>query len=252
MAGPEHLVLSLSKGEVGFRSSYFDRLSMRNGLVDIADIERKLAVHGLILRGGFRPESEDGVVGGTLVMVGNAGPAMWAAFAAARDRYADHANPLDAWIAETVGAIARDAGGEALFPFGGPPHLPFQRWAQRAEPVHPSPVGVLIHPDYGLWHAYRAALVFAEKLDMPAPDRRPAPCETCADKPCLSACPVGAFDGVAYDVPACVGHITAADSGNCMSRGCAARHACPVGREYAYAPAQAAFHMRAFAAAQRG
>jgi len=221
---------------------------------DIEGLRAALAAHGLIVRGGFHPESDDAVPAGpgTLVMVGNAGPDMWDAFASVRARYADRANPLDAWIADAVGEVARDVGAEAFFPFGRPPHLPFQRWARRAEPVHPSPVGVLIHPDYGLWHAYRAALAFAERLELPAPDRRPAPCETCAEKPCLAACPVGAFDGDAYDVPACTGHITAADRGDCMGRGCAARHACPIGRDYAYVPEQAAFHMAAFAAAQRG
>lgn len=219
---------------------------------NIDELGAVLAAHGLIVRGGLHPDPEDDVAGETLILVGNAGPAMWDAFAAVRERYADSANPLDAWIAEVVGEVARTVGAEALFPFCGPPHLPFQRWAQRAEPVHPSPVGVLIHPAYGLWHAYRAALAFTEKLELPAPDERPAPCETCAGKSCLSACPVGAFDSDAYDVPACVGHITAADSGDCMARGCAARHACPVGREYAYAPAQAAYHMAAFTAAQAG
>jgi hypothetical protein len=34
-----------------------------------------------------------------------------------------------------------------------------------------------------------------------------------------------------------------------MSGGCLARRACPVGREYAYDPAQARFHMQAFLAA---
>jgi hypothetical protein len=215
---------------------------------DIEGLRAALAAHGLIVRGGFHPESDDVVPGdpGALVMVGNAGPDMWNAFASVRARYADRANPLDAWIADAVGEVARDVGAEAFFPFGRPPHLPFQRWARRAEPVHPSPVGVLIHPDYGLWHAYRAALAFAERLELPAP------CETCAEKPCLAACPVRAFDGDAYDVPACTGHITAADRGDCMGRGCAARHACPIGRDYAYVPEQAAFHMAAFAAAQRG
>ena len=37
----------------------------------------------------------------------------------------------------------------------------------RAEAVAPSPLGILIHPDYGLWHAYRGALAFAERLALP-------------------------------------------------------------------------------------
>jgi hypothetical protein len=217
-------------------------------------IHSALASHGLIARGGFHPVSADNVPGdpATLVMVGNAGPDMWAAFGGARADYADDANPLDAWTTDVLNAVSADVGATPLFPFGGPPHLPFQRWAQRAEAVHPSPVGVLIHPEFGLWHAYRGALAFSEKLELPQPDARQSPCDSCADKPCLSVCPVSAFDGAAYDVPACVGHITNADSGDCMGLGCQARRACPVGRAYIYGPAQAEFHMRAFTGAQAG
>jgi hypothetical protein len=32
----------------------------------------------------------------------------------------------------------------------------------------------------------------------------------------------------------------------CMAIGCLARHACPIGHDYRYTPAQANFHMRAF------
>lgn len=219
---------------------------------DLSSIQAALAPHGLIVRGGFYPAPDDDVSCETLVMVGNAGPDMWAAFDGVRGDYADRANPLDAWISDVLTDVAAALGGTAMFPFAGPPHLPFQRWAQRAEAVHPSPVGVLIHPAFGLWHAYRGALAFAEKLPLPEPDARPSPCDGCRDKPCLSACPVGAFAGGAYDVPACVGHITDSDSTDCMTLGCAARRACPVGRDFVYAPAQAWFHMRAFTGAQSG
>ena len=213
-------------------------------------IQSALAAYGLIPRGGFHPLPEDGVPGETLVLVGNAGPHMWTAFEAAGGNDAGQPNPLDTWISDALKQVATALGATPLFPFGGPPHLPFQRWAQRAEPVHPSPVGVLIHPQFGLWHAYRGALAFAEKLDLPAQAAAPSPCDSCADKPCLTACPVTAFDGAAYDVPACVEHITGPDTGDCIGRGCRARRACPIGREYIYAPAQAGFHMWAFARAQ--
>src|SRR4030095_137820 len=49
------------------------------------------------------------------------------------------------------------------------------RWAMRAEAVAPSPLGILIHPDYGLWHAYRGALAFAERLALPPRGARPLP-----------------------------------------------------------------------------
>ncbi len=138
----------------------------------------------------------------------------------------------------------------ALFPFGGPPYLPFQRWAKRAEPVHDSPLGLLIHPEFGLWHSYRAALAFAERLELPDRPAVQSPCASCADKPCLTACPVGAFTGETYDVPRCIAHIGRAERGACIENACLARRACPVGRAYAYGPEQARFHMGAFLRAQ--
>ena len=142
--------------------------------------------------------------------------------------------------------IAAGLGAAAFFPFGGPPYLPFIRWAKRAEPVAESPIGMLIHPDHGLWHAYRGAIGFAERIALPPPDRRPRPCDTCLDRPCLSACPVEAFDGSRYEVERCVTHLSRAAGADCMEEGCRARRACPVGRHARYAPAQAEFHMRAF------
>jgi Fe-S-cluster-containing hydrogenase component 2 len=103
---------------------------------------------------------------------------------------------------------------------------------------------VLIHPDHGLWHAYRAALLFAVRLDVPPRDGRPAPCATCRDRPCLTTCPVGAFTDTGYDVERCVDHIVSPAGRTCREQGCLARRACPVGS--AYAPAQQAFHMQAF------
>jgi hypothetical protein len=138
-----------------------------------------------------------------------------------------------------------------MFPFIGPPWLPFQRWAQKAEPLHPSPLGMLIHPDWGLWHAWRGALGFRERLELPIQDRRPSPCESCADKPCLSACPVNAFARDRYDVAACVAHIESAQGLDCMDEGCRARRACPIGAAHRCSPDQANFHMRAFRTAQR-
>jgi len=219
-----------------------------------AAIEAVVRAAGLTPRGAFHPLAEDGVPAlgdgrpvGTLVLVGNAGGAMWAAFARARR---DEPQPLDAWSRRVVDALAARLGAMPLFPFGGPPHHPFQRWARRAEAVHPSPLGALIHPDYGLWHAYRGALAFAEAIPLPPSDTRPSPCESCAERPCLAACPVGAFTAAGYDVGACAGHLRAPAGAECMNEGCLARRACPVGRSYTYSPEQMRFHMQAFLTAR--
>jgi hypothetical protein len=209
-----------------------------------SELARALIPLGLIPRGGFRVWPEDGLGGlSVVVLVGNAGPALWPAFSAGRRAEPD---PLDAWVARSLAPVARRLGARLVMPNDGPPHAPFQRWAMRAEPVYPSPLGLLIHPVYGLWHAYRAALLFATEIDLPARADGVSPCDTCPDRPCLSACPVGAFDGIGYDVAACRAHAGGPGGGMCRSGGCLARHACPVGRDHAYGPAQQAYHMAAF------
>lgn len=214
------------------------------------ELSARLAVHGLLPRGAFHPDPDDGVPGdvGTLALVGNAGPAMWRAFSAAMPAGAD---PLDRWSRSVLSEVADRTGATALFPFGGPPWLPFQRWAMRAEPVAPSPLGILIHPDYGLWHGYRGALAFPARLDLPPRDERPVPCADCAERPCLSACPVHAFSGESYDVDACAGWLRSERGTDCLTLSCAARRACPAGRDHIHGPEQAGFHMRAFLGARR-
>ena len=229
--------------------------------MDFKDIEDALAGTGLIVRGGFHPSAEDRdeIPGDeisrdveTVVLIGNAGPAMWQAFAVATtpEARSGDAHPLDGWTEEVLTEASGRLGAKALFPFTGPPYLPFQRWALRAGGAHVSPIGPLIDPEYGLWHAYRGALAFDTRFDLPPTSDDPSPCEACADKPCLSTCPVAALAPGDYDVPACVAHVGSAAGGECLGGGCLARRACPVGRDYAQEPEQARFHMEKFLVAQ--
>ena len=217
--------------------------------MDLTEIEQALQSAGLTPCGAFHPAAGDGVPAlaadapaRTLVLAGNAGPRMWQAYAAARS---EGTLTLDAWSERVLTELALRLEARAVFPFARP-YLPFQRWAMRAAACYPSPLGLLIHPDYGLWHGYRGALLFAAAIELPPPDRRASPCTACAERPCLSACPAGAFDGKAYEVPACVRHLALVPETDCMHGGCLARHACPIGGDYRYAPAQARFHMQAF------
>lgn len=208
------------------------------------DLEAEIARHGMMLRGRCAVEPEDGVPGTTALLIGNSGPDMWEHFRAGQLAEPD---PLDRWVRRCLAPIDEARGARLVMPSDGPPYAPFQRWAMRAEPVHPSPLGLLIHPEYGLWHAYRAAFVDDTPHTETAPMPRPAsPCESCADKPCLTRCPVGAFTEAGYDVPGCHAHIGSEDGHDCMDAGCLARRACPVGRAFMTGPEQSGFHMRAF------
>jgi hypothetical protein len=212
-----------------------------------------LAAAGLSHRGGFHPTAEDGLPAlrngappATVILVGDIGGRLWPAFSRSAEANDNAPDPLDRWTRRVVDEIAHRTDALPLYPFGGPPYWPFQRWAQRAEPVFPSPLGILIHPAYGLWHAYRAALLLAQTLDLPPRALSQSPCESCVAKPCLSACPVGAFQPSGFDVDACAGHITGAAGRPCMDGGCLARNACPVAPDLRYEPQQLRFHMAAF------
>ena len=224
----------------------------------VKSITSLLEAEGLAFRGAFHPVPADrvpalpdGAPAATLALAGFVGGGGWRGFAASAEASDGLANPLDRWSRRIIDGLAAALDAVALYPFGARPPLPFQQWARKAEPVHPSPLGILIHPDWGLWHSYRAALAFRERLELPPPDRRPSPCDACAAKPCLSACPVGAFAPGRFEVAACLGHIDAPAGRDCFDLGCRARRACPIGAAHRYGDAHAAFHMRAFRAANR-
>jgi len=224
--------------------------------IGLENLKQAVQPFGLALRGGFHPVPGDFVPAmrdrrtcASLVLLGNIGSSIWPSFSASPEKSDGRPHGLDRWTQRIVDRIAAEVGGEAFYPFGGPPWLPFQHWAQRAEPVAPSAIGILIHPDHGLWHAYRAAIGFAMPLDLPAMNPRPRPCDSCAERPCLSACPVDAFKPEGYDVAACRHHVASAKGVSCRDGGCLARLACPIGRELAYPLAEMSFHMAAFLSA---
>lgn len=227
-------------------------------------LERALEEHGLHLRGGWIPTPQDalptlpcGAAAAVVWMVGQVGSACWEAFSGSRFLADGLPDPMDRWSKSIGDVLARDHGGVAVYPSDGPPYAPFQQWARRAEPLQASPVLLQIHPQWGLWHAYRFALALP---DLPAadaqtlrstavvPDKAAAEiCLSCDGQPCLQRCPVGAFSDGAYDVNACADHLHQPQGRDCMSGGCLARRACPVAPDLQYQPAHAAFHMRAFA-----
>jgi epoxyqueuosine reductase QueG len=125
--------------------------------------------------------------------------------------------------------------------------LPFQQWAMRAEGLKPSPLGILIHPRYGLWHAYRGALLFDAELPVIEAENPIHLCDACVGKPCLKACPAEAYSEAGFAYEACLSHVRGRNGEPCRIGGCLDRNACPYGTDYRYPPEVQAFHMKAFA-----
>ena len=218
----------------------------------MSELAQRLQTHGLYLRGStalHQQEIEDYAFAGdepVVTLVGNIGSSYWPHFSRSVEYRDGRENPLDRWSRRVADEICRDLPLRPLFPFAGPPYYPFLQWAERAEALSQSPLGLMIHADFGLWHSYRFALLGAQQVSPPVP--APSPCLTCAGQPCLHSCPVNAFDHSGYAVDACASFLKHSPQAECHSHGCMARYNCPVAREHRYEDEQSQFHLRAFLA----
>jgi epoxyqueuosine reductase QueG len=109
----------------------------------------------------------------------------------------------------------------------------------------PGRLGVLIHPRYGPWISLRAVLLTTAPLATTPRSADFAPCRECP-APCAAACPGAAVGADGFDAAACLR--TTRTHSACAQR-CAARRACVIGREHAYAPDLERRYRRAVVAA---
>jgi hypothetical protein len=225
-----------------------------------------LAEHGLFVRGVTRLGAEEierhGIdhANTELALVGNIGSSYWPQFSQSPEFADGEPHPLDRWSRRVAEDIAQRLSLQAVYPFDGPPYFPFQQWAKRAEGLEQSPIGVMMHPEFGLWHSYRFALLgrFAlpgagsgvEKtaaVNLSADESSAAStCLSCVSKPCLHTCPVDAFDASGYAVERCAEYLQQTPQAECHQQGCLARNACPVAPQLRYVAAQGRFHLSAF------
>lgn len=207
-----------------------------NALYD--GIARTAAARGLDIMGGVHEDSS------AIILLGPS-PDFWPMMKAAPEMQDGTPDPIDRWSLRVIGDLAIELTAEALFPFGGPPYLPFLRWAMDSGRAWQSPAGMLVHDSAGLMVSYRGALRFSQKIVLP--ETGPSPCDSCADQPCMTACPVDALSAArGYDVPACHGFLNTQAGDDCLSQGCKARRACPVSQAFGRDPEQSAFHMSYF------
>ncbi len=217
--------------------------------MSLSAVNTALAAHNLRDFGAFLTRPGDQPDCGTIVMVGPRETRFWAHFTTSPEYLDGAPDPMNRWSTRVLTRVANKLGGTALFPFGGPPYQPFIGWAQRTGHTWQSPVGLLVNADAGLMVSYRGALALPTRLDLPEPP--PNPCDSCATKPCLGACPVGALAGEAYDIPTCHAYLDTGDGRDCLDQGCVVRRVCPISQRYARQTAQSAYHMQQFHRPQR-
>jgi hypothetical protein len=225
-----------------------------------------LGEYGLFVRGVTRLTADEieryGIdpVHSELALIGNIGSSYWPQFSQSPEFADGETHPLDRWSRRVAEDISQRLSVQAVYPFDGPPYFPFQQWAKRAEGLEQSPIGVMMHPEFGLWHSYRFALL--GRFVLPgagledektvgtnqSADQVSAasPCLNCVSKPCLHTCPVAAVDAMGYAVDQCADYLQQTPQADCHQQGCQARNACPVAPQLRYVAAQGHFHLHAF------
>ncbi|MDA8585908.1 ferredoxin [Rhodobacteraceae bacterium] len=206
-------------------------------------IEALAKPHHLTCFGALHATADDNVGRGTIVLLGPAEPGFWPHFTASSEYNDGAPDPVDRWSTRVITEMADELGATALFPFGQPAR-PFIGWALRTGQAFVSPAAMLVHAKAGLLVSYRGALLLPEEIPLPGPMANP--CDTCADKPCLTACPVQAITDQGYNLPACHSFLDSAQGTTCMSQGCTVRRYCPLGQNYPRLPQHSAYHMKVF------
>ncbi|MGR3617011.1 MAG: ferredoxin [Paracoccaceae bacterium] len=204
--------------------------------------------YGLLILGALHPARQQVQMlsDGTLLLLGT-GPSFWPIFQRSFEARDGQSDPVDRWSARVLDKLAKELGATPYFPFGGPPYKPFINWALTSGRAFQSPAGPMVHDKMGMMISFRGALHLDAEIDFPPPPLTASPCSTCAEKPCLKACPVGALNesGV-YDVPACYAHLNTSAGEDCMKLGCRARRACPISQNSGRTAEQTSHHMRYF------
>ncbi|GIX14477.1 MAG: hypothetical protein KatS3mg118_2436 [Paracoccaceae bacterium] len=208
---------------------------------------------GLAVLAAMHPAPGDGAPegAGTLVLLGPAGRAWERAFAAGPEAGDGRPDPVDRWSRRVIGRMAADLGARALYPFDGPPWPPVIRWALASGWCHSSPVGMLVHPQAGLWFSCRGVLALAPAIALPPAARLP-PVRPAAASP--AAAPVRWRRWAAGATMSRHAWAIWAAPGARAALRWAARSGMPAppARPSAPEPAQAARHMAAFLAGASG
>ena len=157
----------------------------------------------------------------------------------------DRDNPIDAFSTAAISDYLKTLDPKMRFTFLYPKHssVPLQQLGALMGWHHQSPLKIGINSQWGLWFAYRAAVLVDSNFAQSKPLTNSSPCNDCAPgevKPCVKACPAHAMDNGDFDLEACMDY-RLEDGSQCANR-CIARNACPVRVEHRYSDEQMHYH----------
>lgn len=172
-----------------------------------------------------------------LILIGHAGRRLWSRICA-QGIAGEH--PIDSYTMATVRRwFAEVAPGKQLrFLYPGDHPIGLQHLGKLAGWHHSTPFMVGIDGEWGSWYAYRAAILTDSDFAPFFPVDRSHPCEPCAGRPCVPACPADALSGKDFDLDRCLTYRRSENS-RCELV-CISRISCPTGAEHRYDDAQLA------------
>lgn len=182
----------------------------------------------------------------TDIAVGSAGQPFWDKLSQSKEWLEGHDHPVNSYTARMINPLLRtDDGEDVIFVFDDDAPNFVELWPKTFPGIAQSDLGLMIHPDYGLWMGARAHIILPQAYFKFEHADRFDPCTACIEKPCLSACPVGAFTGPReFDFRACGAHLKTNPA--CFYGGCDARAACPYGQSWQLPKDQAEYHQNRF------
>ena len=196
----------------------------------------------------------------SIVVIANGGGALWLGLR----RHAEHhpgwwerENPLDDFtrtiVEKEIEPVIRQSRCRytMVFPFtSGATTLNFIELGKVAGLGGSSILGVVVHPKFGPWIAFRAAILVDELIDAPGEAASFDPCPSCTQRSCIAACPTAAVAFPSgWDIPRCLAYRIESEP-DCTPR-CHARVACVLGPQYRYPEDELAYHQRRALAAMR-
>jgi len=186
---------------------------------------------------GLPPGDENRVI-----LIGHGGGRLWQSLDQA---HWQHTDPIDNFSHAAAQRFCQQVlqGYRHQIIYPGTHPVALQQLGSAAGWHSDSPLGLGIHPHWGLWFAYRAVILTDAALPEIRQPRPPAACDQCPDQPCISHCPSRALSPAGQiDMSRCGNYRLEVDS-PCSDR-CLSRLACPVAGEHRYTLEQINYHYR--------
>lgn len=179
-----------------------------------------------------------------LILIGHGGKVFWEALKATGVDLSrqEEQHPVDNFTVSTVQQFMHEEHADCAYQiiYPGTYTISLQELGKLAGWHHSSPFMVGINPTFGSWFAYRAVVLANTNLALSAPIICASPCDSCEDKPCISACPAQALDAGEFHLLKCVSYRQ--EEASVCKNTCVARRRCPVAIEHRYSEEQMQYH----------